>query len=415
MMLMLNQPFDGQLGDILIDKMQHAYNRLVILSAFAKNSGVLRLKPAMEQFKANGGQIIAFIGVDAHGTSYEAVLNLFELCDELYIVHSESGATTFHSKVYMLSNNLGEKWMAVGSNNLTGGGLWTNFESAVCFDIDAPLQNCSTAFEQLITQYQDPNYTCSMRISSQQDLDNLLTDDYLRREITIQLDARIDHQAETTGERQHTPRRFGNQAGIHMPRLTRTPEGGVIRQHRGRVQTEVQAIEPIVATNTSERMWFETRALTGGSRNILDLSKLGKKVLGDANGTRYETDNVNYILGDLVFFDVNPEDTDVEKSVTVNYNGVDYFDCVIKYPDGDLANGTWRIQLKGQSLSGEKLHRVGGTDWLCNKVIVFEKIRTDYYVLSVLGIDQIETLKLQSQIVATNGSSKNSKMYGLLF
>lgn len=234
-MLMLNQPFNGQLGDILTDKMQQPYNRFVFFSAFAKNSGVLRLKPAMEQFKANGGHISAFIGVDAHGTSYEAVLNLFELCDELYIVHSESGATTFHSKVFMLSNDSGEKWMAVGSNNLTGGGLWTNFESATCFDVDASLQNCSMAFEQLITQYQDLNYACSMLISSHEDLDNLLAEDYLRREITIQLEAHAEHQTRPTGERQQTPRRFGNQAGIHMPRLTRTPAGGVPSGRRTRL------------------------------------------------------------------------------------------------------------------------------------------------------------------------------------
>ena len=413
-MLMLNQPFNGQLGDLLISKMQQQYNRLTIFSAFAKNSGVLRLKPAMEQFKASGGCIEAFIGVDAHGTSYEAVLNLFELCDALYIVHSENNATTFHSKVYMLSNDNGEKWMSVGSNNLTGGGLWTNFESATCFDVDVTFENCATEFEQLIDRYKDSNYTCSMLINSKEDLDNLLAEDYLRREITIQLEARAEHQHRTADERQRTPRRFGNQTGIHMPRLNRTPTGNVVRQRRGQAQTEVQAIIPIVETNASERMWFETRALTGGSRNILDLSKLGRKVLGDASGTRYETDNTNYILGDLVFFDINPEDTDVEKSVTVNYNGVDYTDCVIKYPAGDLANGTWRIQLKGHSTSGEKLHSIGGTGWLCNKILVFEKIRTDYYVMSVLEEDQLDTLKRQSRVVATNGSAANSKKYGLL-
>ena len=253
-----------------------------------------------------------------------------------------------------------------------------------------------------------------MLINSQEDLDNLLAEDYLRREITIQLEARAEHQPRTTDEQQRTPRRFGNQTGIHMPRLNRTPTGNVVRQRRGQAQTEVQAIIPIVETNASERMWFETRALTGGSRNILDLSKLGRKVLGDASGTRYETDNTNYILGDLVFCDVNPEDTDVEKSVTVNYNGTDYTDCVIKYPAGDLANGTWRIQLKGHSTSGEKLHSIGGTGWLCNKILVFEKIRTDYYVMSVLEEDQLDTLKQQSQVVATNGSAANSKKYGLL-
>lgn len=78
-MIMLNQPFNGQLGEILKDKMAGPYNKLTILSAFAKNSGVLRLKPTLEQFKSAGGYIEAFIGVDAHGTSYEAVLNLFYL------------------------------------------------------------------------------------------------------------------------------------------------------------------------------------------------------------------------------------------------------------------------------------------------------------------------------------------------
>ena len=52
--------------------------------------------------------------------------------------------------------------------------------------------------------------------------------------------------------------------------------------------------------------------------------------------------------------------------------------------------------------------------WLRFKVIVFEKIRSDYYVMSVLEEDQLETLKQQSQVVATNGSAANSKKYGLL-
>ena len=135
-MIMLNQPFHGQLGELLCEKLSQPLGNaacFTMFSAFAKNSGVLRLKPSLERFKNAGGYITAFIGVDAHGTSYEAVLNLFELCDELYIIHSESPASTFHSKVYELTNR-GETWIAVGSNNLTGGGLWTNFESAVCFE-----------------------------------------------------------------------------------------------------------------------------------------------------------------------------------------------------------------------------------------------------------------------------------------
>lgn len=411
-MILLNQPFNGQLGEILKDKMATPYNRLSILSAFAKNSGVLRLKPTLEQFRNSGGYIEAYIGVDAHGTSYEAVLNLFELCDELYIIHSESPATTFHSKVYMLSNDDQDKWIAIGSNNLTGGGLWTNFESATYFDVAEETATCAVELDALITQFKAPAYSCSKRINSRVDLDELLTEDYLRTEMRIQIDSRIEHQRSPANTGVQQNRLFGTQNGIHIPRMPQQPSGTVIRNHRG--QADVQAMMPITATNDFERMWFETRSLTGGSRNILDLSKLGSVIRGATSGTRYETDNPAIMLGGVAFFDIDPEATDIEKSITVNYNGIDYEECVIKFPTGDRSNGSWRIQLKGESAAGQKLHTVEGAEWLRFKIIVFEKIRTDYYGMSVLEEDQLTQLENQSRVVATNGSADNSKKYGLL-
>ena len=408
-MILLNQPFNGQLGNILKEKLEAPYNKFVILSAFAKNSGVLRLKPAMEQFKQAGGIIEAYIGVDAHGTSYEAVLNLLDLCDELYIIHSESPVTTFHSKVYMLSNDAQEKWMAVGSNNLTGGGLWTNFESATCFDVTRDTEGCVAELKRLITQYKDPAYECSKRINTKEDLDELLRDDYLRSEIRIHIEARAERRRRPVNANGQPERRFGTQAGIHIPRMTQRPTGTTIRNRRG--QADVRAMVPITATNDSERMWFETRSLTGGSRNILDLSKLGTVVSGIAAGTRYETDNAAVILGGVAFFDIDPEQMDVVKDITVNLNGIDYSPCTIKFaPD----NGSWRIQLKGENSTGVKIHKVGGDEWLRFKIVVFEKIRTDYYAMSVLDEDQLDQLQEQSRVIATNGSAANSKKYGLL-
>lgn len=94
-MPILNQPFQGQLGNVLIDKIEnYDYSSLTIFSAFAKNSGVLRLKSSLEKFKKSTGHIKAFIGIDLDGTSYEALLNLFSLCDELYVIHSENISTT---------------------------------------------------------------------------------------------------------------------------------------------------------------------------------------------------------------------------------------------------------------------------------------------------------------------------------
>lgn len=95
-MPILNQPFQGQLGNVLIDKIEnYDYSSLTIFSAFAKNSSVLRLKSSLEKFKKSTGHIKAFIGIDLDGTSYEALLNLFSLCDELYVIHSENISTTW--------------------------------------------------------------------------------------------------------------------------------------------------------------------------------------------------------------------------------------------------------------------------------------------------------------------------------
>ena len=95
-MPLVNQPFDGQLGNILIEKLKEDYNRLTIVAAFVKNSGVLRLKPELERFKSKGGTIRMFVGIDIQGTSFEALVNLLPLCDSLFVVHSEDSAVTFH-------------------------------------------------------------------------------------------------------------------------------------------------------------------------------------------------------------------------------------------------------------------------------------------------------------------------------
>lgn len=411
-MIILNQPFNGQLGEILINKLKKPYNKFTIISAFAKNSGVLRLKPALEQFKSNGGYIEAFVGLDAHGTSYEALLNLYEICDELYVVHSENTSTTFHSKIYMLSDNEQHKWIAIGSNNLTAGGLWTNFESSACFDAVPDFRECVGEIETLVAHYKNTRYECSKHIKSKEELDNLLKDDYLRREIYIKMDAHIEQRKrDPDSTNMHAPH-FGIQSGISLPR-TNCPDPGTITRDR-HAQTDIQDTMTISETNNTEYMWFETRSLTGGSRNILDLSKLGTVVIGTASNTRYKTDDPNMTLGGVAFFDIDPEKTDIEKSITVNYNGVDYEDCRIKFPVGESSNGSWRIQLNGRSATGQKIYTVDGAEWLRHKIIVFEKIRTDYYGMSVLKENEIGNLEQQSRFVSTNGSSPKAKKYGLL-
>lgn len=89
-MELMNQPFSGQLGNRLIELLDVPdYHTLNMAVAFAKNSGVLRIKDALEKFRKRGGKVNAYVGIDLGGTSYEALTALLLHTDSLNVVHSE--------------------------------------------------------------------------------------------------------------------------------------------------------------------------------------------------------------------------------------------------------------------------------------------------------------------------------------
>ena len=134
-MKLLNQPLDGCLGDYLLKLINsRKYKTLNIIVAFAKNSGVLKIKEALQNFRSQGGKVNVIVGVDMTVTSYEALFNLLSITDALNVVHVEN-SITFHSKIYHFIGKE-EHTFIIGSNNLTTGGLWTNFESTVIVDVN---------------------------------------------------------------------------------------------------------------------------------------------------------------------------------------------------------------------------------------------------------------------------------------
>ena len=418
MLKMINQPFNGQLGTILIEKLsEDKYNHFVIVSAFAKNSGVLRMKESLRAFREKGGKVDAFIGVDAHGTSYEAVCNLLSLVDNLYIVHDSNPSVTFHSKIYYLTDQKSSDWIAIGSNNLTGGGLWTNYECASIIDATDNKENDKvnylSAFINQINMFKSSACKFSIKINDITDLDKLLDANLLRHEIQLQIDAARSRREVLVQKSKSIPDPFGTHGKVHIPRIKSEKQGKKITVNDRKMQ--VTSVEPIAPSDNSEKMWFETREMTGGSRNILDLSMLGTIIQGSGYGTRYETDKESTLLGSVVFFDIDPTNVTFEKNVTINYHAKDYENCTIKlHQSGKNPNGSWRIQLKGETASGEKLTSAEDGEWFVHKIIVLEKIRTDYYVMSVLPESEMENLKMQSIFVARNGSNPASKQYGLL-
>ncbi|MDE7423590.1 MAG: phospholipase D family protein [Lachnospiraceae bacterium] len=409
-MSIINQPFQGQLGDILKTELLNDYKSFTIFSAFAKNSGVLRLKESLETFKKYGGHIKAFIGIDLDGTSYEALLNLFTLCDELYVIHSESFSTTYHSKIYLLENP-SKAWCAIGSNNLTGGGLWTNFES--CFIQTFTLPNEINKLENIynvIEKYIDQDYSCSTKITSIDDINTLLDANYITKEVT----QKIDNISKRVSQKQRQKKNplFGSEK-ISIPTII-----SIDKPHKPFSKPSYPNVDLVVNPTpstpafTNEQFWFEMRKSTGRSRNILDLSKLGQIEAGSVAGTPYECSDPSRMYGGIKFFDIDPEDTSREKNITINYLGKDFYPSTIKFAPN---NGSWRIQLKGSpNDDSDELSKYGNRGDFVYKILVFEKIDTNYYVLSLLDDSELERIKSLSRVWARNGSGSSSKAYGML-
>ena len=410
-MSILNQPFQGQLGNVLIDKIENSnYNQITIFSAFAKNSGVLRLKSSLEKFKQENGKITAFIGIDLDGTSYEALLNLYSLCDSLYVIHSENMATTYHSKIYLLENST-SAWCAIGSNNFTGGGLWTNFESASIQEYLLPEQHDELEnIYSLIATYSDSEYVCSTKINSIDDINTLLDSNYISKEISQKITTIKRRSFEKANQKKN--HLFGSEK-VSIPIIIsiRKP----LSQDKSDNQPDVDYIINTSAKTpafTNEQFWFEMRKSTGGSRNILDLSKLGQIIAGSVASTPYEYTDPNHMYGGVKFFEIDPEDTSREKDITINYLGKDYFPSTIKFAPN---NGSWRIQLKGKPTDGtDELSKFGNRGDFVFKILVFEKITPDYYFLSLLDDSELDNIKSLSRVWGRNGSGATSKAYGML-
>lgn len=434
-MELMNQPFTGQLGDRLIELLDSSkYHTLNIAVAFAKNSGVLRVKDSFERFRAQGGKVNVYVGVDLGGTSYEALTALLLHTDSLNVVHAEKGQT-FHPKIYQfLGEDIG--LVIVGSHNLTGGGLWTNFESS----IHVPLEVAGSDNKSILNGLNKYFETLSslekslMPISAQDQVEELLNNGYVFKEVTERV--RQQKAVMTDGSRQKL---FGNGITAHLPRVSRlkydkvndteqsiTPESFQSVNFEAQyhpeapmqaVTDDIDALSLSFEHDDSPTIWFETRRMTGGSRNILDLSMKSLVEKGVVTGTSFDLEEKGFMRGGVEFFGLNPLDTSNGKDITLNFEGVDYHGNTILFPVGENANGTWRLQIKGVSNDGRRITDAfkahGEEYYLVSKIISFTQIQSDYYFISVFPESEIEDFRSISRILARNGRTKTAKQLGI--
>jgi HKD family nuclease len=439
-MPILNQPFSetfgsdsfGSLGDLFLKEISKSgYTELCIFSAFAKNSGVLRIKNALLDFKKNGGKIFAFVGIDLQGTSKEALEALFRICDFLVVVHSSRNSQTFHSKIYYLEGAK-DYWYAVGSNNLTAGGLWTNFES--CYFDEAVPSSGDQVREEIIElkkRYLDPEFVCSKKISSLDDINDLVSCGQVLAEAEISKNQRKGAKRpskESFGSIEASlpplppeeKKQSGNKAKAEIPNTEKN--GDIPETEKKKEDDEKKAISAIKKSiaYVDQEFWYESKKLTGGSRNILDLSKTGKIRGGTASGTEYEiSGDPTRCIGGVRFFGIDPEDVTQKKDIRINFDGYDYFPATILYPTGANKNGTWRLQLKGSNQDNPELDELssfGHKGTFVNKILIFDRISDDYFALYVMDDTEENLLSLKSDSVfwAQNGILPSSKSFGLV-
>ncbi len=149
-MKIIIQPYNDKLGKLLINDLKSGkYNNFSFSVAYAKTSGVDVLYDQLSAFLATGGNVYATIGIDQKNTSFEALRAILCLTENLFIFHNRNLASTFHPKVYVLA---GEKYgkIYVGSNNLTGGGLYSNYEIASCEEFDLRMPEQAEGFSNMV-------------------------------------------------------------------------------------------------------------------------------------------------------------------------------------------------------------------------------------------------------------------------
>lgn len=181
--MIVNQPHDKQLGIQLIEALEsEKYSQLTVMVAYAKLSGVYRLLPYIETFHKKGGTVRFVVGIDQQNTTYDALLQLHRVSDAVSVFHSESIAQTFHIKCYWLMGE-NECWYAIGSNNLTAGGLFSNYELCTIISTSGnEAISINGELDAIYRTYTDPNSVCAHEITDEF-LALLLDRNYVIKEI----------------------------------------------------------------------------------------------------------------------------------------------------------------------------------------------------------------------------------------
>jgi len=133
----VGQPVDSQIGSAIVELLARpSVTRVRFLVAWAKRSGLARLRRPLTAARDRGVFVEAVVGVDEGGATVQGLEELRDLTDSALVFHNpKSPKRTFHPKIYLFDGS-GDQVAIVGSGNLTRGGLFGNYEAATIVDVD---------------------------------------------------------------------------------------------------------------------------------------------------------------------------------------------------------------------------------------------------------------------------------------
>jgi hypothetical protein len=141
-MQFIAQPFaEIRLGEFLLghlaDPQWTAFRAAI---AFVKRSGTRHIRQPLRNF-CDRAQVKLSVGVDLYGTSREGLTDLLDATtpNGQIFIYRNNGPYTFHPKVYVFKSAQRAD-IIVGSGNLTGGGLFTNYEASLVASLDLTLR-----------------------------------------------------------------------------------------------------------------------------------------------------------------------------------------------------------------------------------------------------------------------------------
>lgn len=400
----LDTEIDNTAGNLIINSLDNpSYTTFNAFVAFVSSGGIKNIFDQMKAFLARDGMIRLYIGIDLNATSKEALEKLLEMGIETYIVYSPNNVI-YHPKIYTFEGDQ-EIRAIVGSTNLTESGLFQNIEAAICLDFSKEDEKGAEFIAGIYDYFNSIINLAhpSCKLLTQDVLDVLIESRVVLPEAVVHAKS---NQVKKDFEQKDAEALSKLSAMFAKVNPKRPPKGYKRKVTKKELIVDVAAdvlnlVEQSVDL-TSGALWIETGKMTGGSRNILDLSKNGK-----LNGiTKF---------GSVSFFGLNPDSTDEMLDVEIVFSGITYPHNAIFYAP---ANNNWRLRINGESANGDRITKfsiptLGYNGGFQDVILLFTRLDEDRYKLEVLDKEEMSKL-IENSVDWARGGHGAGRAYGII-